>query len=60
MDVYYTHMKDEIGIQADYAPDEDDIDLDKVLHNLKENAQPNNFREFLTREQNFDKNTSWK
>lgn len=60
MDQYYTHMKEDIGIDPNYAPSEDDPDLDKVLKNLKPNSTASNFREFLVRSQNFNKNTPWK
>lgn len=60
MDHYYTHMKGDIGIDPDYAPDQDDVELNQVLLNLKHNAQPNNFKEFLKRADNFDRNTPWK
>lgn len=60
MDDYYTHMKEDIGIDPNYAPEEDDPDLDRVLMNLRPNSTAINFREFLTRSQNFNKNTPWK
>jgi hypothetical protein len=60
MDHYYTHMKGDIGIDPNYAPDQDDVDLDRVLGNLKHNAEPTNFKEFLKRSENFERNTPWK
>ena len=38
MNEYYTHMKEDIGIDPNYAPEEDDPDLDRVLVSLKTNS----------------------
>jgi len=60
MNEYYTHIKDVIGIDVNYAPDEDDPELDRVLKEMRPNSTATNFRPFLGRSQNFDRNTPWK
>ncbi len=60
MDDHYSQMKQHIGIDPNYTAQEDDPDLDKVLKKLRPNSTASNFKEFLIRSQNFNKNTTWK
>lgn len=60
MNEYYTHIKEVIGIDVNYEPDEDDPELDKVLQEMRPNSTATNFRPFLGRSANFDRNTPWK
>ena len=60
MNEYYDHMRDDIGIDPRLLQDDDDPELDRVLTNLRPNSTATNFREFLARSQNFDRNTPWK
>ena len=53
-------MKDDVGIDPNYCPDEGDEELEQVLIEMKRNATATNFRPFLRRSQNFDRNTAWK
>jgi len=57
---YYSNMKEDIGINPNQNDDEDDPELDQVLQDMKSNSTAVNFREFLARSQNFDRNTPWK
>ena len=60
MDEYYKSMKLEMGIDPNYAVEEDDPQLDIVLQKLRPNTTAQNFREFLTKFQNFKKTRAWK
>ncbi len=60
MDEYYKSMKLEMGIDPNYAVEEDDPQLDIVLQKLRPNTTAQNFREFLTKSQNFKKTRAWK
>lgn len=60
MDDYYVKMKEELGIDPNYAEEEDDPQLDIVLQKLRPNTTAKNFREFLTKSQNVNKTRAWK
>ena len=53
MDDYYSQMKNQMGIDANYGIEEDDPKLEVVLHALRPNTTARNFKEFLARSKNF-------
>jgi hypothetical protein len=57
MDTYYTNLKENIGIDPNYQPQEQDFELERVCRDIKANATPLNFKEYLQRSENFKKPT---
>ena len=47
MDTYYTNLKENIGIDPNYQPQEQDFELERVCRDIKANATPLNFKEYL-------------
>jgi hypothetical protein len=60
MDAYYEHMKQDLQVDPNYVPNDEDKDLEKALLDSKANVTPSNFKFFLNRKHNYDKNTVWK
>ena len=60
MNEYYKSMKEEMGIDPNYAVEDDDPQLDIVLKKLRPNTSAQNFREFLTKSSNINKTRAWK
>ena len=49
MDNYYVQMKQNIGVDPDYAENPDDPGLDAVFKRLRPNSTARNFREFMAK-----------
>lgn len=60
MDNEYEQMKEEVGVDPNYAIPKDDPTLDIVLRKLRPNSNAANFREFMTQQMNVQKATPWK
>jgi len=68
MDTYYNAMKTDLGIaeqqrllKAEQEGSNDDaLRLDEVLNKLRPNTTAKNFKELLTRGDNFNKTTGWR
>ncbi|CDW81558.1 UNKNOWN [Stylonychia lemnae] len=60
MDSYYSNMKVDMGILEKKNYEEEDSKLDEVLRTLRPNTTANNFKEFLSRQDNINKSTYWK
>ena len=68
MESYYSGMKDDLGIAetqkllvAEQDGQNDDVlKLDEVLKKLRPNCAATNFKEFLLRQDNVNKNQKWK
>lgn len=52
MDKHYQNMKTDIGVDINYAEEQDDPMLDVVLKKLRPNSNAANFREFMVKQQN--------
>jgi hypothetical protein len=65
---YYTKMKNDLGIpemqhalkNEQEGMNDDSMKLDDLLHRLRPNTTAANFREFLDRQDNINKNSHWK
>ena len=55
MNLYYSNLKGEVGIEDQTGIDDEDYELDDILKTLKPNTTPHNFKEFLKREDNCNK-----
>lgn len=55
MNVYYTNLKGEVGIEDQTGIDDEDYELDDILKTLKPNTTAKNFKEFLKKEDNCNK-----
>lgn len=60
MDSYYSNMKSDMGIFEKQDFTEEDNKLDEVLRVLRPNTTANNFKEFLSRQDNITRTTHWK
>jgi len=60
MNEYYKNMKEEMGIDPNYAVEDNDPQLDIVLKKLRPNTTATNFREFMTKSSNVNKTRAWK
>ena len=60
MDSYYANMKQEMGLKERPDVNEEDIELDEVLHKLRPNTNAKNFKHFLKKKDNVNKNGYWK
>ena len=60
MDTYYSGLKENIGIDPYYTPEERDHDLEQVIENCRPNVTASNFKPFFKNSQNFKKSTEWK
>ena len=68
MENYYSGIKNELGIAetqkmlvAEQDGQNDDVlKLDEVLKKLRPNCNAKNFKEFLLRQDNVNKNSKWK
>jgi len=57
---YYENMKEEMGFNRQQKTFEEEIQLDEVLAILAPNTTATNFREFLSKNENFNKSEDWK
>lgn len=60
MDAYYANMKNEMGLKEKPETNEEDVKLDEVLSKLRPNTTARNFKEFLSRKDNVNRNQYWK
>jgi hypothetical protein len=60
MDAYYDNMKTEMGLKERPETNEEDIQLDEVLNKLRPNTTARNFKDFLGRKDNINRNQYWK
>ena len=60
MDAYYDNMKTEMGLKERPETNEEDIQLDEVLNKLRPNTTARNFKDFLSRKDNMNRNQYWK
>ena len=60
MDSYYTDMRNEIGIDANFGIEEKDPPLDEVLQMIKPNVTAKNFKTYLQKSDNIHKTQKWR
>lgn len=68
MDEHYTKMKNDLGLpemqlalkNEQEGLNDDAVKLDEILHKLRPNTTAANFKEFLQRQDNINKNSHWR
>jgi hypothetical protein len=68
MEDHYTKMKDHLGLpemqkalkNEQEGLNDDSVKLDEILQRLRPNTNAANFKEFLERQDNINKNSHWK
>ena len=68
MEDHYSKMKNDLGLpemqkalkNEQEGLNDDAVKLDDILHRLRPNTTAANFKEFLGRQDNFNKNSHWK